>query len=93
MTKELIVKNIITILNILFSISLVLWFLGLPFTMLFIGPISRDSLFLNFIALDYLIYPIIVIISIILSRKYTLLWLSLLPMINIVIFLFLFIFI
>lgn len=91
--KELIVKKIITILNILFGFSLIPWFLVLPFIMLFIGPISKDSLYLYFIALDYMIYPIIVIISIILSRKYNLLWLSLLSLINIIIFLFLFVFI
>jgi hypothetical protein len=83
---KLIIRKIITALNLFFGILLIPWFIGLPFTMLLVGPIEKYSLS-YFIATDYLLYPVFLIISVILSRKYRLVWWSILPVVNIILFL------
>lgn len=83
--EKLTTKKMITVLNLFFGILLIPWFIGLPFTMLFIGPIEKYSL-PYFMAIDYLLYPVILITSIILSRKYCLFWWSILPAINMILF-------
>lgn len=80
-------------LNVLYAISLIIWLVGLPFTLLFLdslhsGAIKNAMLALdNIMVFNYLSYPVVLLISYTLNKKYKLLWIKLLPLVNIIIFL------
>ncbi|OGZ67352.1 MAG: hypothetical protein A3D35_01695 [Candidatus Staskawiczbacteria bacterium RIFCSPHIGHO2_02_FULL_34_9] len=85
--EEKINKNLIRVFNIIFGLSLLFWFIGLIGTiMMFDAPGSTNLWYLWIAFYTYISYPVTVIISIVLSKKFNLTWLSLLPLINIVIF-------
>lgn len=85
--KSALKRYVIIFLDLIFGFSLILWFIGLPATfMLFDAPESINLWFLQVASFDYLIYPVIVIISIISSLKFRLLWVIFLPFVNILVF-------